>query len=76
MNDMFDIMGGGSMILKQYTQGKLPDIGHDAIWSVSSCKREFPISNLRDNNVDTYWQSDGNQPHTITCQFRLVALRK
>lgn len=58
------------LLLKNYTQGNLPDIGNDAIWSVSSCKREFPISNLRDNNIDTYWQSDGNQPHTITCQFR------
>ena len=36
----------------------------------SSCKRGLGVKNLRDKSTDTYWQSDGNQPHKIICQFR------
>ena len=33
------------------------------------------MEQLRDQNVETYWQSDGTQPHSITIQFlRKVAL--
>ncbi|KAI8614904.1 anaphase promoting complex subunit 10-like protein [Chytriomyces sp. MP71] len=38
-------------------------------WSVSSYKRGFEVHCLRDNSVDTYWQSDGPQPHFINIQF-------
>jgi len=47
-----------------------PEIGNDAIWTVSSCKRGLGVKNIRDKSTDTYWQSDGNQPHKIICQFR------
>ena len=46
------------------------EIGDQAIWSLSSCKPGFGIDQLRDNNFDTYWQSDGPQPHLINIQFR------
>lgn len=29
----------------------------------------FGVSQLRDNNLLTYWQSDGPQPHLINIQF-------
>ncbi|CAM9841220.1 unnamed protein product, partial [Heterosigma akashiwo] len=28
------------------------------------------VQQLRDNNVETYWQSDGAQPHLINIQFQ------
>jgi anaphase-promoting complex subunit 10 len=27
------------------------------------------VEQLRDQSLDTYWQSDGTQPHNITVQF-------
>ena len=57
-------------LLAEYKSKDAPEIGTDAIWTVSSCKRGFGVKNLRDNDTQTYWQSDGNQPHKITCQFR------
>ena len=27
------------------------------------------VEQLRDHNIETYWQSDGTQPHSITIQF-------
>jgi anaphase-promoting complex subunit 10 len=38
-------------------------------WSISSCKPGFGVEQLRDNNLETYWQSDASQPHTISIQF-------
>ncbi|KAF8322630.1 galactose-binding like protein [Clavulina sp. PMI_390] len=47
----------------------LPDIGHLANWMVSSHKLGFDASCLQDDDPDTFWQSDGPQPHSITLQF-------
>lgn len=30
----------------------------------------FGVDQLLDNTVDTYWQSDGPQPHLVNIQFR------
>ncbi|GAB6033267.1 Anaphase-promoting complex subunit 10 [Chamberlinius hualienensis] len=30
----------------------------------------FGVDQLRDNCLDTYWQSDGPQPHLVNIQFR------
>ncbi|QRV74732.1 anaphase-promoting complex subunit 10 [Ceratobasidium sp. AG-Ba] len=58
-------------------QGKLPDIGHLATWSVSSFKYGFNVDCLRDDDPETFWQSDGPQPHYITLQFhKKVAVQK
>lgn len=46
-----------------------PDIGHLASWSVSSHKLGFDVNCLRDDDPDTFWQSDGPHPHHITLQF-------
>ena len=49
---------------------KLREIGEQAVWSLSSCKPGFGIEQLRDGNLETYWQSDGPQPHLVSIQFR------
>lgn len=36
---------------------------------ISSAKVGNDVAQLRDNNFDTYWQSDGNAPHFINIQF-------
>lgn len=46
------------------------EIGSLAVWSVSSAKPGNGVELLRDNNTDTYWQSDGMQPHMVSIQFQ------
>jgi len=54
-----------------------PDIGHLAKWSVSSYKFGFGAECLRDGDSETFWHSDGPQPHFITIEFpRKVAIQK
>jgi len=54
-----------------------PDIGYMAKWSVSSYKFGFGPECLRDGDPDTFWHSDGPQPHFITIEFpRKVAIQK
>ncbi|XP_078481401.1 anaphase-promoting complex subunit 10-like isoform X2 [Ciona intestinalis] len=48
----------------------LREIGHQAVWSVSSCKQGYGVNSLRDNSLETYWQSDGTQPHMVNVQFK------
>ena len=45
------------------------EIGHEAVWSLSSAKPGNGVEQIRDSSVDTYWQSDGAQPHLINIQF-------
>jgi len=45
------------------------EIGEMAVWSLSTAKPGNGVEQLRDDNVDTYWQSDGPQPHLINIQF-------
>ncbi|KAI4381718.1 hypothetical protein MLD38_007767 [Melastoma candidum] len=49
---------------------ELVELGKKAVWSVSSCKAGNGVSSLRDDNLDTYWQSDGGQPHLVNVQFQ------
>ncbi|ESO05229.1 hypothetical protein HELRODRAFT_78053 [Helobdella robusta] len=51
-------------------EGKLREVGNQAVWSVSSCKPGFGVEQLRDTSLETYWQSDGPQPHMVNIQFR------
>lgn len=47
------------------------------MWSVTSAKPGNGVELLRDGNLDTYWQSDGAQPHLINVQFqRKVKVRE
>ncbi|ESO88499.1 hypothetical protein LOTGIDRAFT_179104 [Lottia gigantea] len=57
-------------IFKDEKEGKLREVGNQAAWSLSSCKPGFGVEQLRDDAYDTYWQSDGPQPHLANIQFR------
>ncbi|KAL1407603.1 hypothetical protein Q8F55_007036 [Vanrija albida] len=46
-----------------------PELGRLAHWSVSSHKYGFGVDNLRDGNENTFWQSEGPQPHIIDLSF-------
>ncbi|KAK9841306.1 hypothetical protein WJX74_003566 [Apatococcus lobatus] len=54
------------------------EIGKLAVWTVTSAKPGNGVELLRDDRDDTYWQSDGMQPHLINIHFqkkvRLTAL--
>ena len=45
------------------------EIGLEAIWTVSSAKAGNGVAQLRDWSPDSYWQSDGLQPHFINIHF-------
>ncbi|XP_004299953.1 PREDICTED: anaphase-promoting complex subunit 10-like [Fragaria vesca subsp. vesca] len=51
-------------------EDNLRETGKNATWSVSSWKSGNGVSYLRDDNLDTYWQSDGAQPHLVNIQFQ------
>ncbi|XP_027276785.1 anaphase-promoting complex subunit 10-like isoform X2 [Cricetulus griseus] len=46
------------------------EIGSQAVMGMSTCKPGFGMDRLRDYNLETYWQSDGSQPHLVNIQFR------
>ena len=46
------------------------EIGSLAVWSVTSNKPGNGVEFVRDGSVDTYWQSDGTQPHLVNVQFQ------
>ena len=50
----------------------LTEIGKHAVWSLSSAKAGNGVQQLRDNNLNTFWQSDGAQPHLVNIQFHKV----
>lgn len=59
-----------SLILSRH---QFKDIGPQASWTVSSAKPGFDIALVQDASLESYWQSDGPQPHYINIHFdRLV----
>ncbi|KAL7673261.1 hypothetical protein ACOME3_008128 [Neoechinorhynchus agilis] len=54
---------------KDEQSGKYVNIAPDALIILSSCKTGFGADNLVDGNLDTFWQSDSTQPHTVTIMF-------
>ncbi|TFK47753.1 anaphase-promoting complex subunit 10 [Heliocybe sulcata] len=46
-----------------------PDIGHTGRWTVSSYKFGFGPECLTDGDPETFWHSDGGQPHFIMIEF-------
>lgn len=42
---------------------------YSASWTLSSAKPGNGVDQLLDRNSETFWQSDGTQPHTVTIQF-------
>lgn len=55
--------------LREEKNGLIREVGGVATWSLSSSKSGFGVEQLRDNCVDTYWQSDGPQPHLVNISF-------
>lgn len=45
------------------------EIGDEAVWSLSSAKQDSGVHQLRDDNPETFWQSDGPIPHVVNIQF-------
>ncbi len=57
------------------------EVGNAAIWSLSTCKPNFGVEQLRDDDFDSFWQyvtntrrltlgrSEGPQPHIVNIQF-------
>ncbi|PKI68026.1 anaphase-promoting complex subunit 10-like [Punica granatum] len=58
---------GGSPVLSE--DDDLREKGKKASWSVSSWKSGNGVSSLRDDSLETYWQSDGAQPHFVNVHF-------
>lgn len=50
-------------------QGAFREIGAKAVWSLSSAKPGNGVEQIRDGSTETYWQSDGSAPHSISIQF-------
>lgn len=48
---------------------QLREIGDECTWVLSSAKPGNGAEQLRDDDITTYWQSDGSHPHTITLYF-------
>ena len=47
----------------------LKEIGRESIITISTAKSANGVEQLRDNNIETFWQSDGTAPHLINIQF-------
>ena len=48
---------------------KVREVSSEGVWSVSSCKAGYGVEAVVDGSVETYWQSDGPQPHLLTLSF-------
>jgi len=45
------------------------EIGDEAVWTLSTAKQGNGVHQLRDDNNESFWQSDGPIPHIINIQF-------
>ncbi|XP_058009175.1 anaphase-promoting complex subunit 10 isoform X1 [Hevea brasiliensis] len=61
------ITGGNQHLI---VDDDLREMGKKAAWSVSSCKPGNGVCTLCDDNLDSFWQSDGAQPHLVNIQFQ------
>ncbi|XP_078151709.1 anaphase promoting complex 10 [Carex rostrata] len=66
--------GGGAARLRgsaELTVDKewLREVGKNAAWTVSSFKPGNGVTCLLDSSLETFWQSDGAQPHLVNIQF-------
>lgn len=60
---------GEDILLEALLQEPMRDLSDRAVWSVSTAKPGNGVEQLFDKSAETYWQSDGPQPHSITAQF-------
>lgn len=55
------------------TEGNKRELGlleQGAVWTLSSAKPGNGVDALRDGSLETYWQSDAAQPHSLSVQFQ------
>lgn len=45
------------------------ELGREAVFTISTAKPGNGVDQLRDDSLETYWQSDGSFPHYINIQF-------
>ncbi len=57
------------IITEKLDESNVRELGNNAVWTLSSAKPGNGIEQLRDDSTETYWQSDGAQPHMINIQF-------
>jgi hypothetical protein len=55
--------------LSEVGMDRYVEVGDQAVWSLSTLKEGNGLKELRDDDMSTYWQSDGVAPHTVTLQF-------
>ncbi|KAG5182730.1 anaphase-promoting complex subunit 10, partial [Tribonema minus] len=46
------------------------EVSSEAIWTLSTAKPLSGVDQILDDNMDTYWQSDGAFPHYLTILFQ------
>jgi len=56
--------------MKDVRAGLVREVGNQATWSLSSCKAGYGVDQLRDDCIETFWQSDGCLPHLVNIQFK------
>ena len=49
--------------------GDLREVGREAVFTISTAKIGNGVEQLRDGNLETFWQSDGAAPHHLNIQF-------
>lgn len=62
-------MDGMLLVSPELQSEGLRELGSDAIFTISSAKPGNGVEQLRDGNLETFWQSDGQAPHLINIQF-------
>eukprot|EP01023_Acetabularia_acetabulum_P017293 TRINITY_DN1860_c0_g1_i2.p1 TRINITY_DN1860_c0_g1~~TRINITY_DN1860_c0_g1_i2.p1 ORF type:complete len:215 (+),score=17.32 TRINITY_DN1860_c0_g1_i2:70-645(+) len=70
-NDSSQLFESIQLLGSELQQGtEFQEIGDMAVWNVTSAKPGNGVELLRDESQETYWQSDGQQPHRISISFR------
>lgn len=57
------------LFLDKFLFSQFRELGDEATWTLSSAKSGNGAEALRNGETQTYWQSDGSHPHTVTVQF-------
>ncbi|WFD45778.1 hypothetical protein GLX27_000402 [Malassezia furfur] len=59
------------MSLDPYDHTSKTDVGsiEGTTWALSSAKARHGVAQLMDDDLNTLWQSEGSQPHTVTIHF-------
>ncbi|KYO29658.1 anaphase-promoting complex subunit 10 [Alligator mississippiensis] len=63
-------MNGSDNLTKGYFVFKNSHLFKSSVLKTDLYKLGFGVDQLRDDNLETYWQSDGSQPHLVNIQFR------